>query len=654
MNKIFRYAIHIVIFCLIFAGHISAQDSLQKAKHNFVKLKAGSILYADDRTIYAKKDTVVELPISVDFYIKRYFVNTDKFYVNLQEKAYKNRWTRELHNIILVPEDSTKISEALLTQKSEVPFLPYRNMVIRKISYQKLDVFGPTIYEPNKPARTRLGGFANKMHIKTQDNVITDHLLFKKGDIIDPNTFADNERLLRDLPFVEDARIEVRNISATADSADIVVIVKDNFSEGFDFTTPDFKNMYFGFWDNNIFGTGQETDNTIYRIPGQLPYSGLKGYYKIRNIGGTFINGQISYNAYGSKGYSLDLWRDFFTQRTKYAGELFAGRVDTFVRIEPKQDSFIYTPLKGTNSHFWIGRAFPIEKLGLKITNVSNLIVSAGIYNYNYTVRPSVSEDFRYDYHNRTLLLASFAFSSQGYYKTNLVYNYGRTEDIPYGVLLKFTHGIEDSEFGYRLYNCVSFAKGNYVNNLGYLYTYIAVGGFDKQDHFEQGVFKVNGNYFSNLLVFGQYKLRQFISIGYTKGYDPDRDEFININGTSGIQGFRSDSLRGTQKFTLDLEAVCFTPLYLAGFRVAIFGFADFGTVGATSRPMFSNPMFSGYGIGFRFRNEKFVFKTFQIRLAYYPNLPESARGEFLTISQDTKFQSSNFNVKSPEIIKFQ
>jgi len=52
---------------------------------------------------------------------------------------------------------------------------------------------------------------------------------------------------LRDLSFIEDARIEVKNISANGDSADIVVVVKDNFSEGFDFTTPDFKNIYLGF-----------------------------------------------------------------------------------------------------------------------------------------------------------------------------------------------------------------------------------------------------------------------------------------------------------------------------------------------------------------------------------------------------------------------
>jgi hypothetical protein len=639
---------------LAFISHAAAQDSLHRAKHNVVKLKAGNILYADDRTIFAKNDTVIELPIAIDFYIKREFVNSDKFYISLQETAYKNRWTRELHNIILVPEDTTKISEALLTQKSEVPFLPYRNMVIRKISFQKLNVFGPTIYAPDKQAKTWIGGVANKIHTKTRDGVIVDHLLFKKGDLIDPYTFADNERLLRDLPFIEDARIEVKNISATADSADIVVIVKDNLSEGLDFTTPDFKNMYVGFWDNNIFGTGQETDNTIYRNPGRLPYSGLRGYYKIRNIGGSFINSQIGYNAFGSKGYSLDLWRDFFTQRTKYAGELYFEKMDTYTRIETNQDSLKYHQLKGTLANFWIGRAFPIEKLGLKITNISNLIISAGIYNSYYSDRPPVASDLGYNYHNRTFFLSSFAFSSQGYYKTNLVYNYGRTEDIPYGLLLKFTSGIEKSEFGYRMYNGVSFAKANYVKNLGYLYSYMAVGGFTKDDRFVQGVFNLNSNFFTNLLVFGQYKLRQFINIGYTKGYGRDRDEFININGLSGIEGFRSDSTKGTQKFTLNLETICFTPFYLAGFRFAIFGFADFATVGATHHPVFSYPLYSGYGLGFRFRNEKFVFKTFQIRLAYYPYLPESSRGQFLSISEDTKFQPSNFNVKSPEIIKFQ
>ena len=221
-------------------------------------------------------------------------------------------------------------------------------------------------------------------------------------------------------------------------------------------------------------------------------------------------------------------------------------------------------------------------------------------------------------------------------------------------MLLKFTHGVEKSEFGYRLYNGVSFAKGNYINNLGYLYAYAAVGGFNRKDRFEQGVFKINSYFFTNLLVFGQFKLRQFVNINYTKGYSRGKDEYININGIYGIQGFRSDSLKGTQKFTANFETVCFTPFYLAGFRIALFGFADFGTVGLTSRSVFSYPLYSGYGLGLRFRNERFVFKTFQIRIAYYPYLPERSRGEFLGISEDTKFQPSNFNVKSPEVIKFQ
>ena len=37
-------------------------------------------------------------------------------------------------------------------------------------------------------------------------------------------------------------------------------------------------------------------------------------------------------------------------------------------------------------------------------------------------------------------------------YKTNLIYSYGRTEDIPYGALFKITAGREFNEFKQRTY----------------------------------------------------------------------------------------------------------------------------------------------------------------------------------------------------------
>jgi hypothetical protein len=609
-------------------------------------------LYADDRVVFTERDTTIYLPINIDYYIKhRGSSKSDKFYELLQEKAYKRKWTKEIHNIIIA-ESNTEIKDTLQTQKSEISFLKYQNLIIRNIYLKKLEVFGPSIDEPEKKPRTWVGGVLNASHIKTNNQVIQNHLLFKKGDVIDPYTLADNERILRELQFIEDARIIVHNISESGDSADITVMTKDNWSLGFDFTTKDFNNLYLDIWDNNILGSGQGLDNLVYRNPGKMPYSGLDGHYVTNNIAGSFINCQLDYSMFDKQGFKVTLWRNFFTQRTKYAGDLSFENMKTFGRFEDN-NKFEYLPLQYTKTDFWIGRAFPFNIRILYNTNISNLTVAGGIYNSHFSVGPIPTAEKLFDYQNRTMYLTSLAFSNQGYFKSNLVYNYGRTEDIPYGTLIKFTYGIDKNEFSQRLYQAISLSKGNYLFNAGYVYANVSFGGFLKKGIVEQGVLKLSGNYFSNLLVLGSFKMRHFVNVTFTKGYKRYNDEYLYINDLSGIRGFDNDSVRGTQKLVINLESVCFTPLYIAGFRYAFFAFADLGLVGPTYKSVFVNHLYSSYGIGIRLRNERLVFKTFQIRLAYYPGLPKSAAGEFISVSHDSKFRPQSFYVKSPEIVGF-
>ncbi len=46
----------------------------------------------------------------------------------------------------------------------------------------------------------------NKTHVNTNERIIRKNLLFSAGDTISPLTLSDNERILRDLPFINDAQ----------------------------------------------------------------------------------------------------------------------------------------------------------------------------------------------------------------------------------------------------------------------------------------------------------------------------------------------------------------------------------------------------------------------------------------------------------------
>ncbi|GAG86710.1 unnamed protein product, partial [marine sediment metagenome] len=159
-----------------------------------------------------------------------------------------------------------------------------------------------------------------------------------------------------------------------------------------------------------------------------------------------------------------------------------------------------------------------------------------------------------------------FLFPRQ-YYKSNLIYNYGTIEDIPYGFLLEFTGGYENNEFYNRYYTGVEFSHGNFYKNLGYFHTKIGFAGFLSEQQYRQGLFHLKSSYFTNLLPFNNFHVRQFINIDYNIGIRRFEDEYINISNENGIRGLSSDSLKGTHRLTMSLETVAFSPFYVYGFR---------------------------------------------------------------------------------------
>ena len=76
----------------------------------------------------------------------------------------------------------------------------------------------------NKDFFTQL---ANKLHISSKDETIRKNLFFKPNDSFNPIIIAYNEKWLRDLPFLQDARIIASILPYDTNKVDIHVISKD-------------------------------------------------------------------------------------------------------------------------------------------------------------------------------------------------------------------------------------------------------------------------------------------------------------------------------------------------------------------------------------------------------------------------------------------
>lgn len=626
----------------------------QGEKYNLVPIKKGQRLVSDRRIIEPLQDTVVNIPVYEDYVIQK--AKTDSnFFDYLRAKAYRRKWTKEIHNIIIKsPSQSIDNLPSIQMKNQEAFYLLYEQAIVRRIKIKKIKVFGATFDEPEREPLYFLGKLGNRFHVYTRDWIIRKFILFREGEKFDPYRVAETERILREEPYIEDVRINVYPVDSLVDSVDVEIVIKDNWAKGIGASTANLENVYLNVWDNNLFGSGQTFENEYFIDDKILPQSGINGFYKINNVFGSFVNCRISYDAFGNRGYGIHLWRDFFTQTTRYAGEIFYEDKNLYYsRIySDTMQMWMYYPLRYRQLNSWVGRAFSFPTQFF--TTYSNLSYAAGMYYRHFYQRPYVNRQYRYPLHNRTVFLNSITLSSLGHYKSNLIYSYGRTEDIPYGLLINYTNGIEFNEFNRRFYHSLTTVVGNNVGQLGFGYISAAAGGFVRQEKWEQSVLRLNLYLFSNLLVVGRYKARNFVNVGYVKGFNRYHDERLNINNFSGIRGFFNDTALGNKKLTLNFETVLFTPIRVNDFRFAFFGFVDLAWIDYLHAKLFDNPMFSGIGIGVRIRNERLVIKTFQLRFTYYPNRRPTTFGDLFVVSPEWRFRAPNMHLKSPQIIEYQ
>ena len=567
------------------------------------------------------------------------------FFDSLKVRASKNNLTKKLFDFIIVSPKT--IIKKQITRTSEAGYINYSGKKIRKIDIQRLNVFGTNINNPASGNPKKIENLLNKTHFNTNENIIRKNLLFSEGDTISSLTLSDNERILRQLSYIDDARIIV--VPVSDDEADIVVLTQDVYSLGGSYSFKGLKKGSVSLFEKNIFGMGHEFGIEM-PFDSKAPDSpGFGVHYTVDNIRKSFINLNLFYfDGLGEKTYGFNLTRKLISSTTKYAGGISVRQMYT---TEDLGTLPVPEPLKYNLQDYWLSRSFLINK-----DRVSRIIIGARYTNNNVFDRPVILPDSYYYLQKYKIYLASGAFSIQKYYKTNLIYGYGRTEDIPYGGLFRVTIGREFNEFNdfrKRTYLGAEIAFSKSSKNLGYFYTSAGFATYLKGDQTEQGLLSLSMKYFSNLIFVGNNMIRNFVNIDYTRGFDRYTDEFLKFRNDNGLSGFKNDSIRGKQRLSVSLESVFFSHVNLYGFRIAFFGFADFSFLSGTNEILRDGNAISGIGLGIRIRNDNLVFNTFQIRLGFFPDPPSYSKINYLTVSGEQLLRPNNFDSGPPSIIPY-
>jgi hypothetical protein len=573
------------------------------------------------------------------------YSNEDKTYIfldSLRNRASKSLITSKLYDFVIIPEQYGSANGS--TGESDLSYLGYSGKKIRKIEIERLDVFGTNVNYPSYYNPNNIEKLLNKTHFSTNEFIIRKNLLFTEGDTVSPLIMSDNERILRQLPYIDDARIIVSQVSE--EEVDVVVRTKDIYSLGAGFSYTNIEKGTVSLFEKNIFGMGHEFG---IEVPYDADASDSPGFgvkYNVNNIIKSFIDLNLYFtDGLGEKSYGFGLNKRLLSSTTKYAAGI---SIRQMITSEDLDTLSVPAPLKYNLQDYWILRSFLIDK-----ESVKRIIFGIRYTNNNVFDRPYIMPDSYYYLQNYRLYLGSAAFSMQKYYKTNLIYSYGRTEDIPYGGLVKITAGKEYNEFKKRTYLGIDISSGILSNTLGYFYASAGLAAFVNNRETEQGLFLLKIKHFSNLFFAGRSRLRNFLSVDYTRGFDRYADEYLRFENENGLSGFRNDSLSGNQRLTVSIESVLFSPLNLYGFRFALFGFTDLSLLSGSNELIGNGNVLTGIGFGLRIRNDNLVFNTFQLRLGFFPNLPAYSKISNLIVSGEQLLRSENFDPGPPSIIPY-
>ncbi len=566
-----------------------------------------------------------------------------KFYDTLKVRASKNRFTKRLYDFLVVNPDT--LYKRRFASTSDANYKKYTGKKIRKIIIQRLNVFGTDINYPYLDNPKNYEKILNKTHFNTTENIVRKNLLFKEGDEVSPLKLSDNERLLRELPFIGDARIQV--IPVSNEEADIIVFTKDVYSLGGAYVYRGLSRGEASVFDKNILGIGHELGIDV-PFDNRAPNSpGIGGHYYANNLGKTFIDLNAQYlNGLGIETYGLALSRNLVSSTTKYAGGIAFRHMHSTFDISPVP---LPIPYKYNLQDYWISRSFLLNR-----ESVTRLVFGTRYINNNVYSHPPISPNSYLNLQQYKLYMGSAALSIQKYTKTNLLYSYGRNEDVPYGALMKVTAGREYNEFKDRTYIAGEASLGNKIGDLGYFYFYSGLSSYINKSKSEQGLLAIRLNYFSNLLTFGNFRMRNFVYLNYTRGFGRYTNEYLRFSTENGFSGFRNDSINGNQRLSLSFESVVFSPINIYGFRFAFFGFADISLLSRSASIGSHDYALSSIGLGIRIRNDNLIFNTLQIRFAFFPNPPLYSRISNVTVSGVQLLHPNNFEPGQPAVIPYQ
>jgi hypothetical protein len=543
-------------------------------------------------------------------------------------------------------------SDTVLVEKAEQKFLPYEGLIIRKIQVETIG-FEFSIYGNEKPIVQKIGKIANKLHTNSREKTIKQHLFIKPNEKLNPYKIGDNERFLRDQPFILESRIVVTPVPGT-DSVDLTVITRDVFSIGGSVGGSFPSAPIFKLYDANIDGRGQGFEFDILLDGNRTPKTGIAvAYTKSSFLGSladlsiyyTQLNQGLSFGEENEYSTGINLERPLVSPYSKWAGGAYWSQ-NWSKNVYSRPDS-VFLDYKYNASNLWGGYNFGSEK---ELRDRRREFLAIRIFD-GYFIDHADQEITNAErrYNNSSGVLAEFTLYEQDFIKTQYVYGFGRTEDIPKGYNMSATLGYTKIMGIERPYTDISLTYDGASKSGRFYNVSLDAASYFRNGAWEDGVIQTGGTYNTRVFQIGKYKIRNSASGYFTQLFDRTTNDWLSIQGNI-IPGLRVEEVDATQRISMGFESTLFTPWSLIGFRIAPFSSLYWARLKCPSREkIYQN--YTGFSLGMRIRNENLVFGTLEVKGTYIPNDEEGTSKFALSFRKNLRFRKSDVYVTAPDFL---
>ena len=602
-------------------------------------------------SLFAGIFIVFAIPITVAGQNKE---NTDSFF--LAKK--KGVWGKIGKSISVSAKDLPSVEEGV--KKNEASFAKYKGKVIRSIIVEKLD-FNKALNDTVKTDNF-FSDIGTKLHPNTSDKIIKHNLFFSEGDTLYPALVADNERFLRDISYLQDARILVRNIEHNSDSVDVIVVCKDVFPVGGSADLGSEKLINFEVNDDNLLGSG---DRIAFRNMIDLdrtPHYGVSAEYLKRNIAGTFINVNLGYSNIepafnsGRKEETALFIKADLPLVSPYS--TWTGGYETSVRFT--RNNYISDSLYASDYKYeyrifdsWVGYNIGAKKhLSDKYQNRRKHLISLRSLYRHFNDIPNINKTIYNNlYSNLASVLTTFSVFEQDYYHTNFIYGFGRNEDVPEGFSMALTAGWTNKNDLSRPYIGFDYQRFYFTRKNSYINYLFRFGTYYGDNQLEDLSLLTGLEYFTKLrkIKGTKWHTRQFLSGSITQLLRTKLNDPLRISSIYGLPETNNISIKASTRVTGNYESVFYNTWKFFGFSFAPFGFTNITYLRRSGASVSEGDIYTSIGAGVRTRNENLVFGTMELRAYYYPRALDNMNVWNLVFNTALRYKYNSQLIRKPD-----